>query len=105
GYVEALVPLLRDLSFARSVDSNGAVRETGYSTSGNAFTYKAGLTWEVNDSVRIRTTRSRDVRAPNLTELYAGLSFGHTSITDFATPGNPVNAQAFTFTGGNPALK
>ncbi|MDB5735360.1 MAG: hypothetical protein JWN16_1997 [Alphaproteobacteria bacterium] len=105
GYVETVVPLLRNLPFAQSVDFNGAVRETGYSTSGNTFTYKGGVTWDVNDDVRFRATRSRDVRAPNLTELFAGVSFGHGPIVDYLTPGNPVNAQAFNFTQGNAALK
>jgi outer membrane receptor protein involved in Fe transport len=105
GYVETVVPLLRNVPWAQSVDFNGAVRETGYSTAGNTFTWKAGLTWDVDDDVRVRATRSRDVRAPNLSELFSGLSFGHGSIIDYVTPGNPVNAQAFNYTQGNPNLK
>jgi outer membrane receptor protein involved in Fe transport len=105
GYVETVVPLLRDLPFAKSVDFNGAVRLTNYSTSGNAFTWKAGLTWDVTDEIRLRTTRSRDVRAPNLTELFAAVNGGHGSIIDYGTPGNPVNAQAQNYTEGNPNLK
>lgn len=105
GYVETVVPLLRNLPFAQSVDFNGAVRETGYSTAGDAFTWKAGVTWDVDDDVRVRATRSRDVRAPNLTELYSGLNFGHGPIIDYLTPGNPQNAQAYNYTVGNPDLK
>ena len=105
GYVETVVPLLRDLPFAKSLDFNGAVRETNYSNYGNAFTFKAGLTWDVTDEVRFRSTRSRDVRAPNLTELYAASSAGHASVIDYGTPGNPVNAQAEVYTLGNPNLK
>lgn len=35
-------------------------------------TWKAGLTWEVSRELRFRGLRSRDIRAPNLNELYQG---------------------------------
>jgi len=70
GFIEVGLPLLRDLPFARSVDLNGAVRRTDYSTSGPVTTWKLGGSWEVVDALRFRLTRSRDIRAPNLQELY-----------------------------------
>ena len=48
-YVETLVPLAKDLSFAQSIDLNGAVRFTDYSQSGNVETWKVGLTWRPFD--------------------------------------------------------
>jgi iron complex outermembrane receptor protein len=71
AYLETVVPLAKDLPFARMLDFNGAVRYTEYSTSGDVVTWKAGLTFNPIDDVRLRFTRSRDIRAPNLGELFA----------------------------------
>jgi outer membrane receptor protein involved in Fe transport len=70
AYIETIVPLLRDASFTKKLDFNGAARVTDYSTFGRVTTWKAGLTWEPVDGLLFRTTRSRDIRAPNLIELY-----------------------------------
>jgi outer membrane receptor protein involved in Fe transport len=105
GYVETVMPLAKDLPFIRSLDFNGAVRLTDYSTSGNAFTWKAGLSWAVTQEVRLRATRSRDERAPNLTELYSGAVAGHNSIIDYPQGPTVVVPQALVYTRGNPNLK
>ena len=68
---EANVPLLRDAPLAESLTLNGAVRYTDYDTSGKVTTWKLGFDWDVNDQISIRGTRSRDIRAPNLNELFA----------------------------------
>jgi len=64
AYFETVVPLGFGLDF------NGAVRATDYSTSGYVTTWKLGATWQPIDDIRLRVTRSRDIRAPNLNELY-----------------------------------
>jgi outer membrane receptor protein involved in Fe transport len=64
AYLEAVVPLGLGLEF------NGAARATDYSTSGYVTTWRAGATWQPIPDVRFRVTRSRDIRAPNLNELY-----------------------------------
>ncbi|BAK66097.1 TonB-dependent receptor-like protein [Sphingobium sp. SYK-6] len=64
AYLELLVPIAEGLEF------NGAVRGTDYSTSGYVTTWKAGLTYEPIPDIRLRATRSRDIRAPNLGELF-----------------------------------
>jgi outer membrane receptor protein involved in Fe transport len=71
GYIEALTPLLRDQAFAKLLEVDTAVRLTDYSTSGRVTTWKIGLNYEVNDSIRFRATRSRDIRAANMSELFA----------------------------------
>jgi iron complex outermembrane receptor protein len=70
GFLETVVPLAKDEEWARSLDFNGAVRLTDYSTSGFVVTWKAGFTYAPVDEVRLRATRSRDIRAPNLGDLY-----------------------------------
>lgn len=76
AYLETLVPL------GLGADFNGAVRLTDYSTSGTVTTWKAGLTWQPIEDIRFRGTRSRDIRAPNLNELYQS---GTSRTNTFAT--------------------
>jgi iron complex outermembrane receptor protein len=64
GYFETVVPLGLGLEF------NGAVRATDYSTAGYVTTWKIGATWSPIPDIRFRVVRSRDIRAPNLNELY-----------------------------------
>ncbi|MCA0200901.1 MAG: TonB-dependent receptor, partial [Proteobacteria bacterium] len=103
GFVETVVPLARDQSWAQELDLNAAVRATSYSTSGYVTTWKAGLTWQLIDDLRFRFTRSRDIRAPSLGELFtAGQTGSGTPVFDpFLNSNNPAT---FTLTRGNPAL-
>jgi iron complex outermembrane receptor protein len=102
GAFEVTVPLLRDLSFAKSFELNGAVRYAHYSVSGNATTWKIGGTWAVDDQVTFRATRSRDLRAPTLYDLYQPVTQNQSSIADVHTG---VNQTVPTRTFGNPDLK
>jgi len=70
GYLEFAIPLLKNLPFAEDLDSDLAVRWTDYRTSGTATTWKVGLNYQPIDDVRFRLTRSRDIRAPSLQELF-----------------------------------
>ncbi|MGE5721161.1 MAG: TonB-dependent receptor domain-containing protein, partial [Sphingomonadales bacterium] len=78
GYAEANLPLLEGLPFANELSLNGAVRRTHYSRSSafsdsstvNVTTYKYGAVFEPFEWVRFRATQSRDIRAPNITELF-----------------------------------
>lgn len=71
-FVETVVPILSGAQWAESLDLNGAVRVAEYSTAGTAMTWKLGATYSPNDEWTVRTTRSRDIRAPNLNELFLG---------------------------------
>jgi len=81
GYVEAIVPLARDLPALRSLDLNGAVRVADYSTAGTQTTWKGGAVWEPFDGLRLRGTRSRDIRAPAIFELFAAGAVTNLSAT------------------------
>lgn len=70
AYLETIVPLAKNAPLAKSLDFNAAVRRTDYTTSGAVTTWKGGLSWEPTADFRLRGTRSRDIRAPNLGELY-----------------------------------
>ena len=67
---EVLVPLLADKPFAQSLDFEGAVRYSEYSTIGSTVAWKLGANWGINDSIRLRGSTARSVRAPNMFELY-----------------------------------
>lgn len=88
GFFEAALPLARDLPFAHSAGLNGAVRVTDYSNSGTVTTWKIGGDWEPVEFLRLRGTRSRDIRAPNLFELYGAPQ------SSFQTVDDPVNGGA-----------
>lgn len=103
-FAETVVPLLTDVPFFKSVEVNGAVRLTDYSTSGSVTTWKAGANWIPLDGLRLRGTLSRDIRAPNLNELFAGgvTSAGQTVID--RTTGNQTSGIT-GITVGNLALR
>ena len=78
-YGEAAIPLAADQSWADALDLNLAARYTDYSSSGGVTTWKAGATWDINEQLRLRATRSRDIRAGNLAELFTPVSTATTS--------------------------
>src|SRR5207253_1345518 len=61
----------KDQTWAKVLDLNAAVRATSYSSSGYVTTWKIGATYTPIDDVTFRATRSRDIRAANLNELYS----------------------------------
>ncbi len=85
GALEAEVPLLANLPLVQALNLNGAVRETHYSTSGNANTWKLGLTWNMSDQFEIRAARSKDIRAPTLVDLFSPVQSFFTGFNDIHT--------------------
>ena len=113
GYLEAVAPLLKDVSFAKKLELNGAMRRTSYdrsspgkaSSSTDVTTWKGGLVYEPADQLRLRVTQSRDIRAPNLTEMFGPVQSGRVLVTNpFTTPATN-GLQVTSLTGGNPALQ
>lgn len=102
GYGEINIPLAKNASFAKSLSVNGAIRATDYSTSGWVVTWKAGATWEPVDGILLRGTRSRDIRAPSLNDLY--LVTGGGGIANITNPFNGVNGHLNAKSSGNPGL-
>jgi iron complex outermembrane receptor protein len=70
GFAEVNAPIVRD-TIVQSLDFNAAGRITSYSTSGEVETWKLGLTSQINDNIRLRSTWSLDIRAPQISELFA----------------------------------
>ncbi len=103
AYLETVVPLGLGLEF------NGAVRATDYSTAGYVTTWKLGATWQPIEDIRFRVTRSRDIRAPNLNELFQAGSANSDSVRNPAYTTDGANGPAtFGYSAtlvGNLALK
>lgn len=96
AYLETVLP------FTDWLEVNAAVRGTDYSTSGYVTTWKVGATVDVMEGLRFRATRSRDIRAPNLAELFqAGQRRTNTLIDPFS---NDAVVQFLENTTGNPDL-
>lgn len=101
AFAEILAPVLPKDSPIGSVDLNAALRITDYSVSGGVTTWKVGLEWSPVSDIRLRGTRSRDIRAPNLFELFAGpVGSSSVTITDGALGSYTINTQ----TRGNDTL-
>jgi len=81
-YGELNIPLLADLSFARSLEASVALRSSDYSTSGSESTYKAGLLWQVTDNFSLRSSVSTGFRAPGIGELFGGAAREDFTFTD-----------------------
>jgi len=81
-FLDLGVPLLNG-AFWGKMDLELAGRHARYSTAGDANTWKVGLSWDTPiPGIRLRTLQSRDIRAPNLSELFApvtGLNAGFTN--------------------------
>ena len=82
GFLETVIPLASDESWAKQLDLNAAVRATDYSTSGFVATWKVGATWKPVDDLTFRATRSRDIRAPNLGDLFLAGRSGTGTVLD-----------------------
>lgn len=82
GFVETGIPLAKDVSWAKRFDLSGAVRVTDYSTSGTVTTWKVGAVYQPVSDLRLRITRSRDIRAPNFSEAFSQGVNGRTPLTD-----------------------
>jgi outer membrane receptor protein involved in Fe transport len=116
GYVEAELPLLRDVTFARSLNLNAAARRTHYDISGfgsfnqapaentiDVTSWKLGMVWDPIEWLRVRATTSRDIRAPNFNDLFQASASTFGSVVNRFVAGNPSQFPV-ALSGGNPTL-
>ena len=102
GSAETVVPLFKDMPFAVNWDLNAAVRATKYSLAGYVTTWKAGTTYSPIDDIKFRITRSRDIRAPNLYDLFLS---GTNTISPIDDPFTKQRVFYRGFATGNVNLK
>lgn len=70
AFLELVAPLVRDKPFVHHLSVEGAVRLSEYDSIGRTTAWKLGASWSPVADLRLRATRSRSVRAPNLFELF-----------------------------------
>src|SRR5439155_18991414 len=102
-FLEVGVPLLND-TFWGKMDLDHGGRHARYSTAGDANTWKVGITWDTPiPGIRLRALQSRDIRAPNLSELFSPPQGLNGSVNNEFTGVN--NQQVRQLKVGNPFLK
>jgi outer membrane receptor protein involved in Fe transport len=98
-FTELDVPLLAGMTGIQQLDFNGAVRWADYSGSGSIWAWKAGLSWQIMNGLRLRGTQSRDVRAATLQERFDSTA-GGANVQD--PENNNVTISTASRSGGNP---
>jgi outer membrane receptor protein involved in Fe transport len=102
-FLEVGVPLLND-SFWGKADLDVAGRHARYSTAGDANTWKVGVTWDTPiPGIRVRALQSRDIRAPNLSELFSPPQGLNGSVNNDFTGQSGQSLRQLNI--GNPLLK
>ncbi|MDP1966199.1 MAG: TonB-dependent receptor, partial [Reyranella sp.] len=72
-FMEASVPIVRDMPMAYRLEVNGAVRLAKYNLANvdTTASYRLGLQWAPVEDLRFRAAWSRAQRAPDTSELYS----------------------------------
>jgi len=99
---ELNVPLWESASGSQALDSTLAYRSSDYSRSGRIESWKLGLNLQVYDDLRLRFTKSRDVREPTFMELFNNRGGAGANVEDPLTGNNYLVTASG---GGNPNLK
>ncbi|WP_373284524.1 TonB-dependent receptor domain-containing protein [Sphingomonas metalli] len=103
SFLELNLPLI-DSKAAGRANLNLAGRATRYSTSGLVYSWKVGGTYDTPlDGIRLRAVTSRDVRAPNLSELFAAPTT--TTVPNFTDPFRNTQVLIIQNSIGNPNLR
>lgn len=97
---EVNLPILSDKPFANLLSVSGAVRYIDYSTVGGVTAWKVGGIYEPVDWLRARFTRSRDIRAGNMVELFSS-AINLQGTVNFNGTARPLTGSRL----GNPVLK
>ena len=95
-YAELRVPLLKDKPFFRTLEADGAVRHSNYSTSGSNTTFTGSGLWKPVDDLLLRGSYAQGFRAPSIGELFGAASRSDAPIDDPCTnvTGSPFQTNA-----------
>ncbi|MEX6634548.1 TonB-dependent receptor plug domain-containing protein [Hyphococcus lacteus] len=91
AFIEAVAPILEGAFLAESLEIEGAMRFSDYSSIGSTLAWKLGGAWAPSEDVRIRVTRSKSVRAPNIIELFGPESRGTLNIDNDPCDASQIN--------------
>ncbi|MGV3769678.1 MAG: TonB-dependent receptor domain-containing protein [Sphingobium phenoxybenzoativorans] len=95
-YAELRVPVLKDTPFFQSLDLDGAVRHSNFSTSGSNTSLTGTVLWKPVSDLLLRGSYAEGFRAPSIGELFGAASRGDAPIDDPCTnvPGSPYATSA-----------
>lgn len=94
------VPLLADKPFVKELAIGGAARVSDYSVSGSVSSYEADARWRPTDTLLVRGSYQRAVRAPNIAELFSPAQGSQLAIgTPPAALGDPCDVRSSARTG------
>ena len=79
SYIEARIPVLKDLPFAKTLNFEYAIRGANYSTIHATSQYRIAGEWAPFEDIRFRASKATAVRAPNIVELFAPQSRNFTT--------------------------
>ncbi len=101
AFGEVQVPIWESQSGDQALGGTAAYRSSDYSSSGRSESWKIGLELDVFEDLRLRATRSRDVREAAFNERFDKSTIG-TTITN---PWTGLSDIATVATVGNPNLR
>jgi iron complex outermembrane recepter protein len=101
AFAELQVPIWESESGAQALGGNVAYRSSDYSSSGRSESWKTGLEFQVFEGLRLRGTRSRDVREATFSERFDRATLGAT----LNNPWTGVNSIPTVAADGNPNLR
>jgi outer membrane receptor protein involved in Fe transport len=99
---ELQIPIWESNSGQQSLGGSAAFRQSDYSSTGKVEAWKLGLEFAVNEELRLRGTRSRDVREATFSERFDAQGGG--GAVDDPQKGN-AQVQITSVSGGNPNLR
>ncbi|UXI67622.1 TonB-dependent receptor plug domain-containing protein [Tahibacter amnicola] len=82
AYAELFLPILKDVTFAQSLNLIVGSRYSDYNTFGDTTNSKVAVEWRPIEDVLLRGTVQEVFRAPNISELYAGATGSAPSFAD-----------------------
>jgi len=96
------IPLLSGKPFAEEFGVGGAIRYSDYSVTGSVTSYEADARWRPIDSLLIRGSYQKAVRAPNIGELFSPPQGAQLVIgTPPGSLGDPCDSRSTARTGAN----
>jgi iron complex outermembrane recepter protein len=97
-FAELAVPLLKDKPLVRDLEADFGYRTSSYNMAGTYDTYKAALQWSPVETLKVRGSYNRAIRAPSISELFLPQQENFPQLTD------PCNANS-TFRKGPSAAQ
>lgn len=96
-FVEFSIPILSEMAGADYLGIDLGYRYSDYNLAGGVDTYKAAIQWRPVESLRVRVSQNRAIRAPSITELFLPQQENFPSYSD------PCNFNSSYRTGPNAA--